>query len=101
MSSSSRLILSVFFLALFGAAPAQANHPHPCSSALNVKNTLDMRHDETVRYAGITGKLITKVYVSQKGSWTLVYISPDGASACIMADGEKWHEVPWEPGQKS
>lgn len=95
------LMFMVLLFAIVVSAPVAASHPHPCSSALNVKNTLDMRHDETVRYAGITGKLIAKMYVAQGGSWSLVYISPDGASACIMASGEKWHDVPWEPGKKS
>ena len=94
--------LSMFMVLLFAIiVPAAASHPHQCNSAVNVKNMLDMRYNETVRYGGITGKLIIKLYVSQEGSWTLVYISSDGNKSCIMANGEKWHEVPWEPGQKS
>ncbi len=95
------LMFMVLLFAIVVSAPVAARHPHPCSSALNVKNMLDMKYDETVRYGGISGTLISKVYVAQDGSWTLVYISPDGAESCIMASGEKWHDVPWEPGQKS
>ena len=101
MSSILKLVLTVFFLALFVPAPAAARHPHPCNTAISVKNMLDNRYDETVRFAGITGRLVAKFYVSQAGSWTLVYISPDGAESCIMASGEAWHDVPWKPGQKS
>ena len=100
MNSMLVFLVSIFMLTGL-TSQVLGRHPHPCSSAINVKNTLDMRYDETVRYAGITGKLIVKLYVSQKGSWTLVYISPDGASSCTMASGEAWHEVPWEPGRKS
>ncbi len=95
------LMLMILLFAIAAIAPVKARHPHPCSSALNVKNTLDMRFDETVRYAGITGKLIVKLYVSDSGTWTLVYISPDGAESCIMASGEKWHGVPWKPGKRT
>ncbi len=95
------LVLMLLLLAITTLGAAEARHPHPCSSAVNVKNSLDMRFDETVRYGGITGKLIVKMYVSDSGTWTLVYISPDGAESCIMAAGDKWHDVPWQPGKKS
>ena len=93
-------VISIFMLTAL-TSQVLGRHPHPCNTALNMKNQLDMQFDETVRYAGVTGKLIAKVYVSQGGSWTLVYISPDGASSCVMASGEAWHDVPWEKGQKS
>jgi len=84
-----------------GIGHADARHPHKCSTALNLKNMLDLQFDETVRYGGIAGELITKLYLSQKGSWTLVFMGQNGTVACIMAGGEKWHEVPWEPGKKT
>ncbi len=94
--------LLMFMVLLFAiVVPAEARHPHPCNTAISVKNMLDSRYNETVRFAGITGRLIAKFYVSDNGSWTLVYISPDGVESCIMASGEAWHEVPWTPGQKS
>ena len=95
------LMFMVLLFAIVVPSPAPATHPHRCDSALNLKNSLDMQFDETVRYAGLTGKLIVKMYVADTGSWTLVYIAPDGLRACILAAGEKWHDVPWEKGKKS
>jgi hypothetical protein len=40
------------------------------------------------------------LFVSEKGSWTVVVSQPNGPS-CILASGESWHHMPLLIGDPS
>ncbi len=39
------------------------------------------------------GKAMFELFVSEKGSWTVVVSEPNGSS-CILVSGESWQQLP-------
>jgi hypothetical protein len=72
-------------------APAAAAQCGPRSALLE---HLSKQFKEEPRALGLVGSAgVLEIYVSSHGSWTLLITSP-GGTACIMAAGESWEELP-------
>lgn len=72
-----------------------------CGPHEDVVSRLKERFEETRHaYGLISEKAIVEVYVSGKGTWTMIVISPDGR-ACMVASGHSWTETGVLPGKRS
>jgi len=95
------LFAGVTLVLICWTAPALASHPHACSNTVRIESDLAMKYNEAVTATGTANQYAMKVFLSETGSWTIIYTSPAGFS-CVMLAGEDWEAVPWEaPGRKS
>jgi hypothetical protein len=75
--------------------------PLACTSDSHTEVTSKLKGDygETVRLVGMFGGATTNVpmelYVSDKGTWTMVILTPQGI--CFLAAGTHWQAVEPEP----
>ena len=82
---------------LTGGAGAYATPAHGarvCNLHSKIATTLTQRfkeHRVAVGYVSVKG--IVEVYVSEQGTWTMVFTTPKGIS-CIMASGTAWEKLP-------
>ena len=65
-----------------------------CASHDAAKEQLQKKFHEQVVGRGLTtrGNAMFELFVSEKGSWTLVVSQPNGRS-CIFASGENWQQL--------
>ena len=86
---------TVCALALSGGvlfAPAAADAA-VCMQHKTLVSYLTERFDETPRALGlVASRNVMEVYVSEKGTWTIVMTTAQGI-ACIVAAGDTWEEV--------
>ena len=82
------LILAVVFV--FVAIPAAKANNIFCKERTEVVADLDKHYQENKTGGGLssTGVMI-EVFVSDKGSWTVLITRPDGLS-CIASHGRHW-----------
>lgn len=74
------------------AGPASA--APQCTTHEKMVNLLSKRFSEVPKAVGLVGKKrVMEVYVSKKGSWTIV-VTNSGGQACILAAGQSWEDVP-------
>jgi hypothetical protein len=77
---------------LGGVAPthAQAIMQVPCGKRDDLIKLLGSKYQEKLANTGVTavGQLV-EVYVSEKGTWTVLSSQPTGIS-CILAAGSAW-----------
>lgn len=86
-------ILGLAGALLFDAGPAGAQQV--CTTHEAATKQLGDRYGETVVGRGLskTGTRMVEVFVSEKGTWTVVISEPNGRS-CVLASGESWQQVP-------
>ena len=64
-----------------------------CMQHKTLVSYLTERFDETPRALGlVASRNVMEVYVSEKGTWTIVMTTAQGI-ACIVAAGDTWEEV--------
>jgi hypothetical protein len=81
--------LAVGLLTVSGAHAQSQCAPRP-----EVVKVLGGKYQESQRVMGlINEKAMMEIYVSPKGSWTMVVTNERGVS-CVLADGEAWDEKP-------
>jgi len=74
------------------AAPSQAQGP--CGPHGEIVKVLNGKYKENRRALGlINDKAVMEVYISAKGTWTLLVTDQAGIT-CILAAGEAWDEAP-------
>jgi hypothetical protein len=81
---------------IFGtlSSTAFAQIEKQCAPHAEVVKVLDAKYQERQRAVGlINEKAMMEVYISEKGTWTMVVTNEIGMS-CIMATGEAWDEMP-------
>ena len=78
-------------LSLAGQASAQ----RVCASHEAATMQLEKQFNERVAGRGLAnrGKAMIELFVSEKGSWTVVISEPNGRS-CVLATGDSWQQVP-------
>jgi hypothetical protein len=86
---------ALLLVALSGATAPIAPEPFPsCQTSIAAMgDILHARYGESIIGAGETPSEMVAVYVSERGTWTLVIIAPDGR-ACVGAAGEGWRFAP-------
>ena len=82
-------VASTFWLWTQAAHAQQICTPHD-----KAVSQLEKQFDEQVAGRGLAenGKRMLELFVSEKGSWTLLTSDARGRS-CVMASGESWHGV--------
>jgi len=73
-------------------APAEAEAV-VCMKHKTLVSYLTERFDETPRALGLVeSRNVMEVYVSKKGTWTIVMTTVQGV-ACIVAAGDTWEDI--------
>ncbi len=93
MLKFNEICIAACLLGVLGAAaPAKANGimQVPCAKREDLIKLLGAKYSEKVANTGVTavGHLV-EVFVSDKGTWTVVSSQPTGIS-CILAAGSSW-----------
>jgi hypothetical protein len=82
-------------LSLCLASTAQAQRQ--CGPRDQVVQVLSKQYQEGPRAAGMINRMtMMEVYVSAKGTWTILITDSNGM-ACILAAGAAWGELPPPP----
>ncbi len=83
--------LAAAFVSLAPAAYAQG--AVPCGDRAKVIGLLAKRYQEVPRAMGLASRSgVLEIYVSEKGSWTILMTTTKGRS-CMIAVGENWEEL--------
>lgn len=88
LKAAPALALSAGVLALPGQALAAT-----CMSHKALVSYLTEKFDESPRALGlVASRNVMEVFVSEKGTWTIVMTSTRGV-ACIVAAGDTWEDI--------
>ena len=80
--------------ALIAMSMSQASAATKCGAYSDVTKLLTDKYQENRRALGvINDKAIMEVFISPKGTWTMLVTDRSGLS-CILAAGESWDEMP-------
>jgi predicted methyltransferase len=93
--SMHRYALSVAFAA---ALPALASAQAVCGPRESIVSTLGDKYQESRQALGLVGqdgRGVMELFVSKKGSWTMLMTYAKG-STCIVAAGQAWEHTPGE-----
>ena len=78
---------------VFGLTASGASAQGMCGSRVELLKLLGEKYTEAPSGFGTIGdKALIEVYVSDKGTFTIVASKPDGTS-CILAAGQNWEKV--------
>ena len=92
--NSSRIVISAALCLIFVTFTAVANARPPCAAHTSILKTLSDKYEENRKAVGIVGgKQLMEIFVSKKGTWTVVITNPAGLS-CVVAVGDSWEEAP-------
>ena len=84
--------LTCICLTLFAVGPVSA--AMQCASHETMIKLLAKRYSEVPKAIGLVGKKrVMEVYVSEKGTWTIL-VTNSGGQTCILAAGNNWEDVP-------
>ncbi len=84
-------LAATFLFAAGATAQAQAR---ACATHDDITTRLGKSFQEKQKAFGLVGsKAIVELFVSGKGSWTIIVTGTDG-NTCILAAGEGWETVP-------
>jgi len=86
-------ILGFAGVILSWTGPASAQQA--CATHEDATKRLEKQFDERVVGRGLAsaGKRMLELFVSDKGSWTVVLSEPNGRS-CVLVSGESWQQLP-------
>lgn len=83
------------------ATPADAQPQVPCAPYGRLSEELARKYGERVTGMGIiNNRTLMHVFVSDKGSWSVVVVGVDG-NACIVAAGQGWEQITVPVGEPS
>ena len=78
---------------LFSTA-VTAQSQEQCGPRAKVVNVLNAKFQESQRAMGlINERAMMEVYISAKGTWTMV-VTDEAGMTCVLAAGEAWDELP-------
>lgn len=84
-------LVSVISAVVFGTV---AFATPQCGPHKQVIEMLSKRFSEVPKAVGIVGeKRIMEVFISEKGTWTILVTNSEGLT-CILAAGDEWEDVP-------
>ena len=76
------------------SSSALAQEQRQCAPHEDIVKVLNAKYQESQRAIGlINKKAMMEVYISVKGTWTVIVTNETGMS-CVMAAGEAWDEMP-------
>ncbi|MGH6761230.1 MAG: hypothetical protein ACRECW_06515 [Phyllobacterium sp.] len=71
-----------------------------CGNRSAIVQQLETNYQEKqTAYGVIADEALMEIYVSRKGTWTIVITERNGRS-CIVAAGHGWEQVPVSPGME-
>ena len=83
---------AVFLFSSVGVASAAA----PCGSHDAIAKSLTTKFKESRRVMGVVNaRAVMEIFMSPQGTWTVLVTDTTG-TACIIARGQDWQEVPIE-----
>jgi hypothetical protein len=80
-------LIAFMFLALLWFS--QPSHAALCGKYESFVENLKLKYQEISIAKGVAGGLIVELFVSPKGSFTILAVNPNGPT-CIIAGGEGW-----------
>ena len=87
------LVASALAALLAGAITTASAAPQ-CGPRAKLVEALGQKYQENRQALGLAGPTaLIELYVSEKGTWTLLKTSTSGL-ACVLAAGESWHSAP-------
>ena len=94
MNSIPRVLTAFAAASALWLSTQTANAQQVCTPRDKAVSQLEKQFDEQVAGRGLAenGKRMLEVFVSEKGSWTLLASDARGRS-CVMASGESWRGV--------
>ncbi len=89
-----RIISSLIAASILFLSATSANAQQVCASRDRAVVQLEKQFEENVSGRGLTlnGKKMFELFISEKGSWTMLISDPQGRS-CIVASGEYWQGI--------
>ncbi len=93
MKTLHRALAILGFIGTTLSSTGLASAQQACVTHEAATKQLEQQFDERVVGRGLanTGKAMFELFVSEKGSWTVVVSEPNGRS-CILASGESWQQ---------
>lgn len=96
-SYSTKMVLTAACGALYFAGAAPALPMAACAPHGAVIKSLSGKYNETRKAYGLAGgKQMLEIFVSEKGTWTVVVTNLEGI-ACVIAVGDSWEDAPKTP----
>ncbi len=95
MKTLYRALAILGFVGAMLSSTGPASAQQACATHESAAKQLEKQFDEMVvgRGLGNSGKAMFELFLSEKGSWTVVVSEPSGRS-CILASGESWQQMP-------
>ena len=95
MNTLMKMAMVLVPLAAMTLSTAPANAKSRCITHDGAVKQLAKKYKESVVGRGLAkgNKSMMELFVSKKGTWTLVVTNTKGAS-CVVAAGENWFDVP-------
>ncbi len=89
-----RIIFSLIAASALFLSASSANAEQFCAPRDRAVIQLEKQFGELVSGRGlaVNGKRMIELFVSEKGSWTVLISDPNGRS-CVMASGENWQGI--------
>ncbi len=89
-----RTIFSLVAASALFLSASSANAEQFCAPRDRAVMQLEKQFEELVSGRGLAanGKRMIELFVSEKGSWTVLISDPNGRS-CVMASGENWQGI--------
>ncbi len=89
-----RIIFSLIAASALFLSASSANAEQFCAPRDRAVIQLEKQFEELVFGQGLAanGKRMIELFVSEKGSWTVLVSDPNGRS-CVMASGENWQGI--------
>ena len=89
-----RALAILGFVGMTLAFTGQASAQQACLTRDAATKQLQKQFDKKVVGRGLanSGKAMFELFLSEKGSWTVVVSEPNGRS-CIVASGESWQQL--------
>jgi hypothetical protein len=90
----TRMLVIILVSAVIGSASPAAAAASICGPRDKIVTALGEKYQENRRSLGISGfSAVIELFVSTKGSWTLVATNTKGVS-CLIAAGQDWQDAP-------
>ncbi len=95
MKTLYRALAILGFVGAMLSSTGPASAQQACVTHESAAKQLGKQFNEMVvgRGLGNSGKAMFELFLSEKGSWTVVVSEPSGRS-CIIASGESWQQMP-------
>ncbi len=90
LKKTTRLIAVFGFMSVALIAGTSTSEAAKCGSRDLIVKQLNTKFSETLQSRGlISDKLLMELFASKKGSWSILFTSPQGHT-CVIATGRMW-----------